>query len=102
MSIVGVDGFGTVIGQVAGLVSETTGFAAASSAATAAAAAVTPPGNDADSVSAVAQHNVTVAQFVAMMGLGIEQLGERAGETSVNSATFEALQDIGSAAVAAI
>ena len=102
MSLVGVSSFGDVVSQVTGLVAETTGFAAASAAATAAAAAVTPPGNDADSFNAVVQHSATVAEFVAMMGLGIEQLGERAGETLVNNATFQALQGVGAAAAAAI
>lgn len=99
---VGVSSFGEVIGQVAGLTAETTGFSAASAAATAAAAAVTPPGNDSDSFSAVAQHTATVGNYVSMLGLGIEQLGERAGETTINNATFQVLQDLGGAAVAAI
>lgn len=100
--LVGVSSFGDVVSQVSGLMAETTGFSSASAAATAAAAAVTPPGNDADSAAAVAQHTTTVGNYVSMLGLGIEQLGERAGETGVNNATFEALQGIGSAAVAAI
>jgi uncharacterized iron-regulated protein len=100
--LVGVTSFGDVIGQVAGLMTETTGFSAASATATAAAAVVTPPGNDADSFQAVAQHTATVANYVYMLGLGIEQLGERAGETTINNATFEALQGLGSAAVAMV
>lgn len=99
---VGVTSFGDVIGQVAGLTAETVGFSSASSAATAAAAAVTPPGNDSDSFAAVAQHTATVANYVSMLGLGIEQLGERAGETTINNATFDVLQGIGSAAVMAV
>lgn len=100
--LVGVDNFADVVGQVTGLVSETTGFTAASGAATAAAAAVTPPGNDGDSVSAVAQQGVTTAQYVAMLGKGIEQLGERAGETTTENVAFQGLATAGAAAVAAI
>lgn len=100
--LVGVDSFADVVGQVTGLVSETTGFTAAAGTATAAAAAVTPPGNDADSVSAVAQNGVTTANFIAALAAGIEQLGERAAETTTENVTFEALSDAGGAAVAAI
>lgn len=100
--LVGVSSFGDVAGQVAGLVAETTGFTAASSTALAAAAAVTPPGNDADSVAATAQHSATVANFVASLGSGIAQLGQRAAETTTTSLTFEALQGLGAAAVAAV
>lgn len=100
--LVGVSNFGDVMGQVAGLVAETTGFTAASSAATATAAAVTPPGNDADSFAAVAQHGTTTANFVAMLGAGIEQLGERAAETTTNNLTFQGLQLAGSSALSAI
>jgi len=97
-----VNNFADVVSQVTGLVAATTGFASASGAATAAAAAVTPPGNDADSVSAVAQQGVTTANFIAMLAAGIEQLGERAGSTTVENTTFEALSASGAAAVAAI
>lgn len=100
--LVGVSSFAEVIGQVSGLIAETTGFASAASAATAAAAAVTPPGDDADSAAATSQQGVTTANYIAMLGMGLEQLGERAGETTVENATFEALQSAGSAAVAAV
>jgi len=100
--LVGVDSFADVVGQVAGLVSETTGFTAAAGTATAAAAAVTPPGNDADSVVAVAQNAATTANFITALAAGIEQLGERAVETTTANTTFEALSIAGGAAVAAI
>jgi hypothetical protein len=88
--------------RVAGLVAETTGFTAASSAATATAAAVAPPGNDADSFAAIAQHGTTTANFVAMLGAGIEQLSERAAETTTNNPTFQGLQLAGSSALSTI
>ena len=100
--ITGVSGFAEVIGQVSSLIAETTGFAAAASTATAAAAAVTPPGNDLDSVRAVTQQGVTTGEFIAMLGAGLEQLGERAAETTAENATFEALGTAGAAAVNAI
>lgn len=99
---IGVDSFGDVVGQVAGLVAETTGFTAAAGTATAAAAAVTPPGNDADSVVAVAQNAATTANYITMLAAGIEQLGERAADTTVTNTTFEALSIAGGAAVNAI
>lgn len=100
--ITGVTGFAEVIGQVSSLIAETTGFAAAASTATAAAAAVTPPGNDLDSVRAVTQQGVTTGEFIAMLGAGLEQLGERAAETTAENATFEALGTAGAAAVNAV
>jgi conjugal transfer/entry exclusion protein len=100
--LVGVDSFADVVGQVAGLVSETTGFTTAAGTATAAAAAVTPPGNDADSVMAVAQNAASTANFITSLAAGIEQLGERAAETTTVNTTFEALSIAGGAAVAAI
>lgn len=100
--VVGVSSFADVVSQVSGLITETTGFTSAASVATAAAAAVTPPGDDADSATATTQQGVTTANFIAMLGMGLEQLGERAGETSVENTTFEALQSVGSAAVAAV
>lgn len=100
--LVGVDSFADVVGQVAGLVSETTGFTAAAGTATAAAAAVTPPGNDADSVMAVAQNAATTANFITALAAGIEQLGERAADTTVTNVTFEALSTAGAAAVNAV
>lgn len=75
---VGVDSFADVAGQVAGLLAET-GFTAPASTATAVAAAVTSPGNDADSVLAVAQNNAATAAFVAALSAGIEQLGGAGG-----------------------
>ena len=100
--LVGVDNFADVVSQVAGLVSETTGFTAASGTATAVAAAVTPPGNDADSVMAVAQNAATNAMFISALAAGIEQLGERAAETTTVNTAFEALSAAGAAAVAAV
>ena len=100
--LVGVDNFADVVSQVAGLVSETTGFTAASGTATAVAAAVTPPGNDADSVMAVAQNATATAEFVAALSAGIAQLGERAAETTTENATFEGLSTACGAAVAAL
>ena len=100
--LVGVDSFADVVGQVTGLISETTGFSAAAGTATATAAAVTPPGNDADSVAATAQHGITTANFIAALGAGIEQLGERAAETTTENVTFQGLSAAGGAAVAAI
>ena len=99
---IGVDSFADVVGQVTGLVTETTGFTAAAGTATAAAAAVTPPGNDADSVMAVTQNAATTAGFITALAAGIEQLGERAAETTTENATFEALSIAGGAAVNAI
>lgn len=99
---VGVTSFADVVGQVSGLVAETTGFTTAASTATAAAAAVTPPGNDLDSTRAVAQQGVTTANYISMLGLGLEQLGERAADTTATNTTFEALQTVGSAAVLAV
>ncbi|BBX87923.1 hypothetical protein [Mycolicibacterium aubagnense] len=99
---VGVDNFADVVGQVAGLVSETTGFTAAAGTATAAAAAVSPPGNDLDSAAATSQQGVTTANFIAALGAGIEQLGERASETTTENVTFQGLSAAGGAAVAAI
>ena len=96
------DNFADVASQVAGLVAETTGFTAAAGTATAVAAAVTPPGNDADSVLAVAQNNAATADFVAALSAGIEQLGERAAETTMENATFQALSAAGGAAVSAL
>lgn len=89
--LVGVDSFADVAGQVASLVAETTGFAA-----------VTPPGTDADSIMAVAQNAATTANFIATLSAGIEQLGQRAAETTIENTTFEALSVAGGAAVAAI
>jgi hypothetical protein len=100
--LVGVDSFADVVGQVTGLVTETTGFATAASVATAAAAAVTPPGNDADSVLAVAQNATTTAMFITALAAGIEQLGERAAETTTVNTAFEALSLAGAAAVTAV
>ena len=100
--LVGVDSFADVVGQVTGLVAETTGFTAAAGTATAAAAAVTPPGNDADSVMAVAQNAATTANFITALSAGIEQLGERAAETTTENVTFEALTDVAAAAVNAV
>ena len=100
--LVGVSSFADLVGQVTGLVTETTGFAAAAGTATAAAAAVTPPGNDADSATAVAQQGITTANYIAALGAGIAQLGERAAETAIENATFEALQVAGAASVTAI
>lgn len=99
---VGVDSFADVVSQVTGLITETVGFTAAAGTATATAAAVTPPGNDADSVMAVTQNNITTANFVAALAVGIEQLGERAAETTAVNGAFEALSAAGGAAVAAI
>ena len=93
--LVGVDSFADVVGQVTGLVAETTGFTTAAGTATAVAAAVTPPGNDADSLMAVTQNAATTANFIAMLAAGIEQLGERAAETTVENVTFEALSAAG-------
>lgn len=100
--LVGVDGFATVVQQVSGLIAETTGFATAGASATAVAAAVTPPGNDADSIMAVAQNATTVATYISMLAAGLEQLGERAAETTAVNGTFEALSVAGSAAVNAV
>lgn len=100
--ITGVSSFADVVNQVSGLVAETTGFTTAASTATATAAAVTPPGNDLDSVRAVAQQGITTAEFVAMLGAGIEQLGERAGETTIENTTFEMLQTAGETAILAV
>lgn len=100
--LIGVDNFADVVSQVTGLVAETTGFATAASTATTVAAAVLPPGNDADSVMAVTQNAATVANYIAMVTAGLEQLGERAAETGVVNSTFEALSAAGGAAVAAI
>lgn len=100
--LVGVSSFADVVGQVTGLVAETTGFTAAAGTATAAAAAVTPPGNDMDSVSAVAQQGVTTANYIAALGAGIEQLGERAAETTIENVTFEGLELAGAASVNSI
>lgn len=100
--LVGVDNFADVVGQVTGLISETTGFATAGSTATAVAATVTPPGNDADSLMAVTQNATTVANYIAALAAGLEQLGERAAETTSTNATFEALSAAGGAAVAAL
>ncbi|ART70578.1 MULTISPECIES: hypothetical protein [Mycobacteriaceae] len=99
---IGVSSFADVVGQVSGLITETTGFTAAAGTATAAAAAVTPPGNDADSAMAVTQQAVTTADFIAMLGLGIEQLGERAAETASVNGTFEALNAAGGLAAMAV
>lgn len=101
-ALTGVSSFADVVGQVGGLVAETTGFTAAASSATAIAAVCTPPGNDADSVQATAQNAATTAEFIAMLGAGIEQLGERAAETTTENVAFEALGTAGSAAIAAI
>lgn len=100
--ITGVSSFADVVSQVSGLVAETTGFATASSTATAAAAAVTPPGNDADSLRAVAQQGTTTAEFVSMLAAGLEQLGERAAETTSENVTFDTLQALGSSAILAV
>lgn len=100
--LVGVSNFGEVMGQVSGLIAETTGFSSAAAAATAATAACTPPGNDADSVTATAQHGMTVANYISMLGMGLEQLAERAGETTSNNLTFQGLQIAGAAATSAI
>lgn len=100
--LVGVSSFADVVGQVSGLVAETTGFTAAAGTATAAAAAVTPPGNDADSVTAVAQQGITTANYIAALGAGIEQLGERAAETTTENVTFEGLSLAGAASVTSI
>ncbi len=101
-AITGVSSFADVVSQVGGLVTETTGFGTAASAATAIAAVLTPPGNDADSVQATAQQGITTADFIAMLSLGLEQLTERATETSTENMTFEALGTMGAAAVNAI
>ena len=100
--ITGVASFADVTSQVGGLVAETTGFATAASTATAAAAAVTPPGNDLDSVRAVAQQGVSTANYIAMLGAGLEQLGERAAETTAENVSFQGLQTAGAAAVLAV
>lgn len=100
--LVGVDSFADVVSQVTGLIAETTGFAAAGSSATAVAAAVTPPGNDADSMMAVTQNATTVANYIAALAAGLEQLGERAAETTLVNTTFEGLSTAGAAAVNAI
>jgi hypothetical protein len=51
---------------------------------------------------AVAQNAATTANFITALAAGIEQLGERAVETTTANTTFEALSIAGGAAVAAI
>lgn len=102
MSNIGVSSFADVGSQVAGLITETTGFTAASTAATTAAAVVTPPGNDLDSAAASAQQVTTTANFIGSLGSGIAQLGGRAAETGVINTTFEGLSAAGAAAVSMV
>ncbi|SIM03559.1 Uncharacterised protein [Mycobacteroides abscessus subsp. abscessus] len=101
-AITGVSSFADVVGQVGGLTAATTGFGTAASSATAVAAMCAPPGNDADSVQATAQNAATTAEFITSLGAGIEQLGERAAETTTENVAFEALGVAGGAAIAAI
>lgn len=101
-AITGVSSFADVVGQVGGLTAATTGFGTAASSATAIAAECTPPGNDADSVQATTQNAATTAEFITSLGAGIEQLGERAAETTTENVAFEALGTAGGAAIAAI
>jgi hypothetical protein len=51
---------------------------------------------------AVAQNAASTANFITSLAAGIEQLGERAAETTTVNTTFEALSIAGGAAVAAI
>ncbi|KXO90978.1 Uncharacterised protein (plasmid) [Tsukamurella tyrosinosolvens] len=101
MNLVGISSFGDVLGQAGGVSAAATSFATASATATAAAAAVTPPGNDLDSARATAQQGVTTANFISVLGMGIEQLAERAAETTTDTVTQQALQAFGAAAVLA-
>src|SRR5690606_1511223 len=66
----------------------------------AAASVLTPPGGEGASTRAVAQQQAAVQQFAAMFRMGMEQLQERVGATSLYGAAAEAVEEANAASVA--
>ena len=92
MGIYAVSDFGELAAGNAAVSAINAALAATTATTEAMGSSLTPPGGDGSSVRAVAQQIAAVNHFAAMFTMGLEQLQERVGTTSVFGATAEAVE----------
>lgn len=100
MSLYSVTGFGEIAAGNAAIQAIHSALTSASAVNEAAASAITPPGSEGASVRAVSQQMVSINHFGAMLAMGLEQLEERIGSTTIFGETAESTEALNEASTA--